>query len=76
MDDSSLQRNKILVLGRSEVDKLAFVNSVIGETTDKEASESNSSTSAKVDWRIETRYFCVDVEFWIDSTEQLKPDHQ
>ncbi|KAJ1879899.1 hypothetical protein LPJ57_002574 [Coemansia sp. RSA 486] len=72
--EGDLQRNKILVLGRSEIDKLALVNTVVGEPVDK--TPAGAETSAKVDWRIETRYFDAQVEFWIDSTEPLSVDHQ
>ncbi|KAJ1753759.1 hypothetical protein LPJ55_000351 [Coemansia sp. RSA 990] len=60
-------RNKILVLGRSEVQKTALVHSIIKGTT--HISEAKEEDIGKIEWQLETRYFKTQLEFWIDNTE-------
>ncbi|KAJ1722292.1 hypothetical protein LPJ53_003277 [Coemansia erecta] len=67
--DNTMEKNKILVLGRAEVDKASFVNLITGSSAESTSSEESS----QIKWHISTRYFNAAVEFWTDSTEELSP---
>ncbi|KAJ2787685.1 hypothetical protein GGI15_000508 [Coemansia interrupta] len=67
--DNAMEKNKILVLGRAEVDKTGFINLITGSPTESTSSEESS----QIKWLISTRYFEAAVEFWTDSTEELSP---
>ncbi|KAJ2801530.1 hypothetical protein H4R21_002766 [Coemansia helicoidea] len=69
-------KNKILVLGRAAVDKEALVGAVIAAGASAAApglpaASSGGSSSSRVEWLIDTRYYQAPVEFWIDTTEEL-----
>ncbi|KAJ2663405.1 hypothetical protein IWW48_001288 [Coemansia sp. RSA 1200] len=73
-----LQKNRILVLGRSTVDKNGLVQSIVSPSSaDSPALTSVvPSDSCKVKWCMETRYYSAELEFWIDTTEQLSEPEQ
>ncbi|KAJ2455428.1 hypothetical protein EV183_000760 [Coemansia sp. RSA 2336] len=60
-------KNKILVLGRPEVQKTALVHSIITGTP--QISKAKEDDVGKIEWQLETRYFKAQLEFWIDNTE-------
>ncbi|KAJ2502420.1 hypothetical protein GGH96_001083 [Coemansia sp. RSA 1972] len=66
-------KNKILVLGRPEINKAGLVRSVMAGTALEPHEE--SSESAQIAWHIDTRYYTAHTEFWVDSTEPLSPAH-
>ncbi|KAJ2816546.1 hypothetical protein IWW50_006458 [Coemansia erecta] len=81
-----LVKNKILVLGRPEINKVELVRSIIaagsgGQAEDTQAEDTQAENtqadeeSAKIAWQVETRYYRASVEFWVDSTEQLPAPH-
>ncbi|PIA19235.1 hypothetical protein COEREDRAFT_79191 [Coemansia reversa NRRL 1564] len=71
----TLEKNKILVIGRPESKKDELVKSFIStEPTGSSKILTIDSDTAKVDWQVETRYYCASLEIWIDSTEQLPAD--
>ncbi|KAJ2852763.1 hypothetical protein IWW36_000120 [Coemansia brasiliensis] len=67
-------KNKILVLGRSEVQKIALVRSIIAGNTC--INETTEDESAKIEWQLETRYFKAQLEFWIDNTEEASDTYK
>ncbi|KAJ1994138.1 hypothetical protein GGI25_000827 [Coemansia spiralis] len=77
--DSALEKNKVLVLGRASVDKDGLIRCIMSpESPGERASAIGSSAeSAKIKWSLETRYYKAELEFWVDSTEQLtEPERQ
>ncbi|KAJ2616154.1 hypothetical protein H4S08_000909 [Coemansia sp. RSA 1365] len=71
----ALEKNKILVIGRPESKKDELVKSFIStEPTGSSEILTIDSDTAKVDWQVETRYYCASLEIWMDSTEQLPAD--
>ncbi|KAJ2127325.1 hypothetical protein IW139_002595 [Coemansia sp. RSA 353] len=67
-------KNKILVLGRSEINKAGLVSSVMAGTA-LEPCVASSEASAQIAWNIDTRYYTAQTEFWVDSTEPLSTAH-
>ncbi|KAJ2804399.1 hypothetical protein H4R20_002524 [Coemansia guatemalensis] len=71
----TLEKNKILVLGRPDAKKDELVRSFIStDVPDGSQIPTIDSDSAKVDWQVETRYYRASLEIWMDSTEQLPAD--
>ncbi|KAJ1668105.1 hypothetical protein IW140_000728 [Coemansia sp. RSA 1813] len=68
-----LEKNKILVLGRSTVDKDGLVQSIASPTLADGQSQQPvaANESSKVTWSMETRYYSAELEFWLDTTEPL-----
>ncbi|KAJ2744074.1 hypothetical protein H4S06_005491 [Coemansia sp. BCRC 34490] len=73
-----LQKDRILVLGRSTVDKNGLVQSIVSPSSANAPALPSAvpSDSCKVKWCMETRYYCAELEFWIDTTEQLTEPEQ
>ncbi|KAJ2247524.1 hypothetical protein GGH97_002086, partial [Coemansia sp. RSA 475] len=67
-------KNKILVLGRPEINKAGLVSSVMAGTA-LEPCVASSEASAQIAWDIDTRYYTAQTEFWVDSTEPLSTAH-
>ncbi|KAJ2084353.1 hypothetical protein H4R24_000146 [Coemansia sp. RSA 988] len=71
----TLEKNRILVLGRPNAKKDELVKSFMSTDVSGDSRiPTIDSDSAKVDWQVETRYYCASLEIWIDSTEQLPTD--
>lgn len=58
----SLAKNKILVLGRPDVNKLDLVSQI--------TKTSHAAGSAQIEWTLETKYFTALTYFWIDEIEE------
>ncbi|KAJ2887183.1 hypothetical protein IWW38_005173 [Coemansia aciculifera] len=75
----SVAKNKILVLGRPNVNKTQIIHSVVSQTPLSYTSEVKSGNdeveedSAKIEWTLHTRYYQAQLVFWADHTEQLPP---
>ncbi|KAJ2360565.1 hypothetical protein H4S01_005677, partial [Coemansia sp. RSA 2610] len=70
-----LAKNKILVLGRPEVNKTELVHSIMSHASTATPSAATFAESAKIEWHMETRYYRAELEFWVDSTERLPDAH-
>ncbi|KAJ2120708.1 hypothetical protein IW147_004847 [Coemansia sp. RSA 720] len=66
-------KNKILVLGRPEINKVELVHSIMAGTNTP--CVAGSDASAQIAWHIDTRYYTAQTEFWVDNTEPLSTPH-
>ncbi|KAJ2008725.1 hypothetical protein H4R26_000044 [Coemansia thaxteri] len=73
--DHTTSKNKILVLGRPEINKARIVDAVISQQPLLDLSspdaKNDDEMGAKTPWELQTRYYQASLEFWVDSTEQL-----
>ncbi|KAJ2494032.1 hypothetical protein IWW37_000110 [Coemansia sp. RSA 2050] len=67
-------KNKILVLGRSKVNKAQIINSVVSQTPLGYTPETkDAEDGTRITWSLSTRYYQAQLEFWVDNTESLPP---
>ncbi|CAG8495235.1 5089_t:CDS:2 [Acaulospora morrowiae] len=78
---TSLIRNKILVLGRRNVGKLSIIKQILSSSNQRideiildqnnengETSDNANHAGMKIPWKIITKYYTANVEFWVDET--------
>lgn len=62
-----MTKNRILVLGRANIDKANVVNRIISESN-QDIKTASKDSSNLIPWTIDTKYYTADVSFWLDDT--------
>ncbi|RUP44055.1 hypothetical protein BC936DRAFT_150010 [Jimgerdemannia flammicorona] len=72
--EKALLKNKILVIGRRRVGKLALITKLLTVVSHPlppdlpPATNPTGHAGLKIPWRIDTKYYAADVQFWVDET--------
>ncbi|RKO94199.1 hypothetical protein BDK51DRAFT_25629 [Blyttiomyces helicus] len=64
------RKNKILLIGRPEVGKVALIDRILQQSNQSVPSHDplDDEDGVCIPWKIDTKYFTADVRFWVAST--------